>query len=51
MQHPTIFIQWEGRHVGNSFASGYRSLDNSLLQNVDAAVKHLEGELRKVVKD
>jgi hypothetical protein len=32
-------------------ASGYRSLDKTLLSNVDAAVKHLEGELRKVLKD
>ena len=34
------------RHV-----CGYRSLDKTLLPNVDAAVKHLEGELRKVLVD
>ncbi len=32
-------------------ASGYRSLDSTLLSNVDAAVKHLEGELRKVLNE
>ncbi|MCI3948060.1 hypothetical protein K0038_05176 [Pseudomonas syringae] len=34
------------RHV-----SGYRSLNRTLLSNVDTAVKHLEGELRKVLND
>lgn len=34
------------RHV-----CGYRPLDETLLSNVDAAVKHLEGELRKVLID
>ncbi|WP_236692117.1 hypothetical protein [Pseudomonas fildesensis] len=32
-------------------ASGYRSLDSTLLSNVDAAVKHLERELRKVLNE
>lgn len=32
-------------------ASGYQSLDETLLSNIDAAVLHLEGELRKVLEE
>ena len=32
-------------------ASGYQSLDKTLLSNVDTAIRHLEGELRKVLED
>jgi len=32
-------------------ASGYRSLDETLLLNIDIAVKHLEGELQKKLMD